>query len=238
MTVRVPRLFWESQCILFFCASHSPYLPLHFNAFPRFVIPVDLEERGCLRLVLALPTGRRCVRPCPPTLPQCCAGRFGERPVLPRCRLMAAASLSRCPWPPGSQRQTSAPSADAGEEEQSDHICPFTKAILSVVPSVPQLRETQWALWKRQKISSESGEKMDVKIRCWELVGAWVTPEQTKNKKPQKPEVENTRKKTALKWRESQQSLDFSPVSSPVPFLSVFIFSHGFYSGEQIQIGI
>lgn len=42
MTVRVPRLFWESQCILFFCASHSPYLPLHFDAFPRFVIPVDL----------------------------------------------------------------------------------------------------------------------------------------------------------------------------------------------------
>lgn len=43
--------------------------------------------------------------------------------------------------------------------------------------------KTQWALRKRQRIFSGSVEKTDVKIRCWELVGAWITPKQTKYNK-------------------------------------------------------
>lgn len=141
MTVRVPRLFWESQCILFFCASHSPYLPLHFDAFPRFVIPVDLGGT-CLFAFGSCAADREMLRLSVPTHAAQVLLREIRRAPGP-APLMAAAWLNRCPRPPGSPRQPSAPSADAGEEEQSDHICPFTKAILSVVPSVPQLRETQ-----------------------------------------------------------------------------------------------
>lgn len=115
---------------------------------------------------------------CPFMLPMSQFGSrgSGECLLLPHCQLMATAFLSvAC-------RGTTHRAA-VSRAEQSDHVCPFTKADLSVVPSVLQRHKTQRSLWKRQRICSGSVEKMGVKVRCWGLLGAWITPEQTKYNK-------------------------------------------------------
>lgn len=144
MTALVLRLFWESQCILFFCAPHSPYPHLALQCFPKVCYSCRPGGKVTVSVWFLCCDGEM---PClhPHMQPECrfSSGRFGERPVLPRCRLMAAVPLHCCPRTPGSQRQTSPPSEDVRGEEQNDRICPFTKANLSVVPSVLQRHETQ-----------------------------------------------------------------------------------------------
>lgn len=95
-------------------------------------------------------------------------------------------------------------------EEQSSCVCPFGKENVSVVPSVLQRRETQCELFgKGRKYVQNPGKKMDVKIRCWKLLGAWITPEQTKNNKTKskKHQKENCLKRGGP----MQRSLDFLP---------------------------
>lgn len=75
MTVLILRLFWQSQQILIFCSSSSPYLPLCFNAFPRFAI---LEELGGRCQLVFDPCAASWEMPClcPSMLP---TGQFGSR---------------------------------------------------------------------------------------------------------------------------------------------------------------
>lgn len=210
-------LLGESVYLGFLCSSFF-LPPLLFNAFPRFLIPVDLGRRWQFAFG-SCAADWEMLRLRPPVLPKCQFGSrgFSERWVLPRCWLQHEASLPHCPWPRGSQRQISPPSTDVRGEEQSDRVCPFTKANLSVVPSVLQLHETQWALWKRQKICSECGEKMDVKIRCWELVGAWIIPEQTKNNKT-KNYSRKYKKETCLKMGGNPTLIRFLSCIFPTAF--------------------
>lgn len=119
------------------CAPHSPYIPVGFCVFLRFVFPVDLH--GSWVFVFG-----------------CCAA-YGEMFVLlewGECKVPHTVGAHGCAWATAAwlAGQTSLLSADARGREQSNCICPFAKENLSIVPSVLQLHEARWALWKRQKI--------------------------------------------------------------------------------------
>lgn len=209
MAVCVLRPFWESEYPVVILIPPAPTCTLMLSQGWLFLWPWG-KVALC---VWSLCRPRGDAESVPPMLPKhhFASWRFGERLVLP-CWL-----LHRCPRLPGSQKQNSPLNANM-REEQSSRICPFTKANQSVVPSVLQLHETQWTLWKRQKICLESGEKMAVKIRCWEMVGAWITAEQTKSNKTKTWSRKYKKKPAALKWGEIQHSLGFSPASSLLPF--------------------
>lgn len=228
MTALILRLFWQSQHILFFCSSSSLYFPLHLHAFPGFVILEEMEEGAYWCLILVLLAGRChvCAHPC------CPQARWVQGiwrvPGPAHCQLMATASL------PLACRGTTHWAA-VSRAEQSDCVCPFTKANLGVVPSVLQRHKTQQALWKRKRVCSGSVEMMYVTIRCWELVGAWVTPKQTKYNKTNTWRSKH-KKESCLQVGESTTFNGFfSLLSSPLPFIHVVIFSQWFYSGEKIQ---
>lgn len=146
------RLFWESRCILFFCVPHSPYLPSHFNAFARFLTPEDPEQGGCWHLVLVGGAGSAPTRAAQVPLrlreiwrapgPAPAAGRWPQH---------------RCPRPPGSQRQ--------GEKNKAIAFVRFLKQIRVLCHLFCNYTKPSELFGRRQKICSEAGEKMDVKIR-------------------------------------------------------------------------
>lgn len=222
MTALILRLFWESQHILFFCSSSPPYSPctLMLSQGLLFLRTCRKAPTGVWSLCCQLGDAMSVLIHAAHR-PAGVQGIWGV-PGPVHCHLMATASLSlAC--------RGSAHPAAVSRAEQSNCICPVTKANLSVVPSVLHRQNPASSLEKAEDIFRICGKDgcENKMLRTGRSLDNTKTDRVQQNKHLQKQIQERK-----LPSRKHNIDWIFHLVSSPLPFIHVVIL---FYSGEQMQ---